>query len=80
MDLTADNPFTDGDRQAAFFNENCAKCRKHTKEYATLDEIGCNLERSYFLCALGVPIPVRHAKAMERGVCRRRKDLLISKI
>lgn len=72
MNLTAANPFENGDRQVEFYERNCAQCRKHTEEYSTLGEIGCGMERSYHLCALGVPIPVRHAKAMERGVCRRK--------
>lgn len=73
MNLTDSNPFADGDSQVAFHENNCARCRKHTKEYATIADIGCSLERSYQLCALGIPIPVRHAKAMERGVCKRKK-------
>jgi hypothetical protein len=75
MSSTERSPFADGDRQAMFFEENCAKCLRHTKEYATLAEIACNMERSYFQCAIGLPIPVRHAKAMGRGVCTRKRTL-----
>ena len=75
MNFTERSPFADGDRQAAFFEENCAKCLKHTVEHATLAEISCNMERSYFQCAIGLPIPVRHAKAMGRGVCTRKRSL-----
>lgn len=75
MNMTDTNPFPNGDRQAEFFERNCAKCLKHTREYATLAEITCNMERSYFQCAIGLPIPVRHAKAMGRGECTRKKTL-----
>lgn len=75
MSSTERSPFADGDRQAMFFEENCAKCLRHTKEYATLAEIACNMERSYFQCAIGLPIPVRHAKTMGRGVCTRKRTL-----
>lgn len=75
MELTGKNPFADGDRQVKFYENNCLRCRKHTKEYSTLDGIACNLERSYFLCAIGLPIPVRHAKVMERGVCKWKRPI-----
>ncbi len=45
--LTGSDPFADGDSQVAFHESNCARCRKHAKEYATIADIGCGLERSY---------------------------------
>lgn len=76
--MTAACPFADGNRQVAFYRDNCRGCIRRSVDVDSVEDVTCKVQKAYHRVAIGVPVAKRTAGILASGKCPYLRPMVMS--